>query len=104
MKLEGHFTNWLTAEIDYKLMMLKYEALANPKTYQEVYNFFDVKEDPDNYVPYSKVAGNPNDDQEEWRLRRTSYLNLPIEQQIQITKLFKNLLKKQAETPPIYIR
>lgn len=87
LKLEEHFTNWLTADIDYKLMMLKYEALANPKTYQEVLNFFDVK-----------------GVQEEWRPRSTDYLNLPVKQQIQITELFKNLLKIQAEIPPIYIR
>ena len=40
MKLEEHFTNWLTAPINYNLMMLKYEALANPKTYQKVLDFF----------------------------------------------------------------
>ena len=87
LKLEEHFTNWLAAPINYKLMMLKYEALANPKTYQEVLKFFDVK-----------------GDQEVWKPRRTDYLNLAVEQQVQITELFKNLLKKQAEIPPIYIR
>lgn len=90
MKLEEHFTNWLTAEVNYPLMMLKYEALANRKTYQEVLNFFGVKK------------GRYH--QEEWRPRSTSYLKLPLEQQVQITKLFKNLLKIQAEIPPIYIR
>lgn len=88
MGLEKHFTNWLTAKIDYKMMMLKYEALENPKTFQEVLNFFEIKES------YSL----------EWKPRRTSYLNLPVKQQVQITKLFKNLLKIQAELPPIYIR
>jgi hypothetical protein len=87
MKLEEHFTNWLTADINYNLMMLKYEALVNPKTYQEVLKFFNV-EGP----------------QEEWSPRKTSYLNLPVKQQIQITELFKNLLKKQAEIPLIHIR
>ena len=89
MKLEEHFMNWLTAGISYKLMMLKYEALANSKTYHKVLKFFDIKKG-------KRDCG--------WRPRRTDYLNLPLEQQVQITELFKNLLKKQAEIPPIYIR
>lgn len=88
MQLEEHFLRWLNTEIDYKLMMLKYEALSNPETYQEVLNFFEIKGD------YSY----------EWKPRKTSYLDLPIQQQSQITKLFENLLKIQKEIPSVYIR
>lgn len=88
LRLEGHFMNWLTADINYRMMMLKYEALANPKTFQKVLDFFEIEGDYD----YG------------WNQRKTSYLNLPIEQQVQITNLFKSLLKKQAELPPVYIR
>ena len=87
-KIEEHFNNWLTTVIDYKLMMLKYESLEDTKVYQKVLDFFGVEGDY-NY---------------NWEKRKASYLYLPIEQQIQITHLFENLLDIQSKLSPCFIR
>jgi len=88
LRLEDHFLSWLNVNAEYPLMLLKYEALEEPKTFQHVLDFFEVEGD------YSYG----------WRPRETSYLKLTLEQQVQITELFKDLLKIQAEIPPVYIR
>ncbi len=87
-KLKEHFINWLTIKIDYDLMMLKYEALEDPKIYKQVLKFFGVDGDYD----YN------------WRPRKSSYLNLPEEQQLQITELFQDLLKIQSQLPSCHMR
>jgi len=86
--LEEHFLNWLNSEIHYELMLLKYESLEDSNVFQKVLDFFEV----DGNYTY------------DWRPRKTSYLNLPKEQQIEITKLFNNLLKIQSSVDSVLIR
>jgi len=89
LKLEEHFMMWLETSIERKIMMLKYEALENPKTYQKVLDFFGVKEKRNKFP---------------WKPRSSSYLKLPLEQQISITNLFKNLLEIQNKLPDYFIK
>ncbi len=87
-RLEKHFLNWLNSEIHYELMLLKYESLENPAIFQSVLDFFEIDGD------YTY----------DWKPRKTSYLNLSEEQQIEITELFDNLLEIQNSVDSILIR
>jgi len=89
LKLEEHFMIWLKAPVDREIMMLKYEGLEKPETYQKVLDFFGVTKRRNKFP---------------WRPRSSSYLNLPLGQQIGITNLFKNLLGIQNNLPICYAR
>lgn len=88
LKLEEHFKNWMYSTIDYPLMMLKYESLEDPKAFEKVLDFFDIKGD---YIY-------------EWIERKSSYKKLPEDQQLGLSDMFKNLLDIQEQLPPWFIR
>lgn len=87
-KLQEHFINWLTADIGCEMMMLKYEALERPVIFQDVLDFFEVK-------------GNPSFN---WKPRKSDYKSLSVGQQIQITKLFEDLIRTQEMLSPCFVK
>ena len=88
LKLEEHFKNWMNVKMSSELMMLKYEYLEDPKIYQKVLNFFEVE----------------GEHKYPWLQRKSSYLNLPQEQQVDITSLFGNLLILQDSLLPCFVK
>ena len=88
LRLKEHFVNWLETNLNYKLMMLKYESLGNPEIFWKVLDFFGVKNKYD-YI---------------WKPRKADYTKLPEEQRVQITELFADLLKIQAKISDCFIR
>jgi len=85
--LATHFKNWL-APVDYPIMMLKYEALEKPETFQNVLDFFGVEESLDY----------------EWKTRKTSWEKQTAEQQYKITLLFYDLIALQNQFPDCCVR
>ena len=88
LHLETHFMNWFSLNPDYDIMFLKYEALEDPKIFQQVLDFFGVV----------------SDKSYDWCPRKTSYKNLFSEEQIQITDLFSDLLKLQDQLPSCMVK
>ena len=86
LHLETHFMNWFSLNPDYDLMFLKYEALEDPKVFQQVLEFFEVTSS----VSY------------DWQPRKTSYLNISIEHQETLLEMFAGALEVQKQLTPCF--
>lgn len=87
--LKEHLENWIQRDTSYPIMILKYESLEKPDTFQKILDFFKV---PDYAVKY------------EWKPRLASYLNLPAQQQCKFYEMFEGLIDIQSKLPDCFIK